>query len=461
MNKKTTLISALLFASAATQAQELNGFRTDNYNGVSGAFFNPANLSGSPYKVDVHLFGMNLFAGNNNLDFSFGTFSDIASDTNVLNSFIGNGRTSSLMTNVAFHLPSISYKVNEKLTVGFLTRARILFNVVDFDGTLVNSITSGANNPSLPYDLGGSSNMRMSINAFADYGLTGAYTVYNEGNHFVKVGATLKYLAGVGNTYLQLDKINGTIDTLGGDAVATKASGTIALGSGGLDLSDPSFSLNANANGFGADLGVVYEYRPKNLADEKMPYLFKVNAALLDIGGINYTVNPAMTAGYSINIPAGTYFNLSNLEGDDLKTSLDKYPGLFRTVGPTSSYKVALPRTMQIGADFRATKGVYVAANMQLGMTNTTSKAYNAQAVNAFTITPRFETKMFAAYLPINFSNLSKTSIGMGLRAGPLFVGSASLVSMLISSSRQMDFYFGCRFGIKDKSHSKKERNDA
>jgi hypothetical protein len=88
MLKNFTSIVALVLLSNVSNAQEMNGFRTDNYNGVNGAFFNPANIGNSPYKLDVGLFGLNIFAGNKNLDFSFNTFSDISADTNVLNSFV-------------------------------------------------------------------------------------------------------------------------------------------------------------------------------------------------------------------------------------------------------------------------------------------------------------------------------------------------------------------------------------
>ena len=448
-------IIAFLLANNIANAQEMNGFRTDNYNGVNGAFFNPANIGNSPYKLDVGLFGLNVFAGNKNLDFSFGTFSDISGDTNVLNSFVGNGKTNSIMVNAQFHLPSISYRVNDKIGVAVLLRSRILFNVQDFDGTLINSISSGTSNPSLPYQLNGTTNMRVSANIFSEYGVAGSYVAVNEGVHFLKAGATIKYLAGVGNSYVQLDKINATLDTnSSGDAIATKASGSIGYGVGGVDIDNPSFSLAANASGIGADLGVVYEYRPDNLKNENIPYLLKASAALLDLGSINYSVIPKQTAGYTINIPAGQSFDLSKFN-DNYKDTLNKYTNYFTQTAPVSSYRVSLPRTLQIGVDYRAVKNVFIAANAQLAMSNNETKAYNPKAVNAITVTPRYEGKLFAAYVPINFSNLTKTSIGFGFRAGPLYAGSSSLISMMISNSKQMDVYFGFRFGFKSKKDKK------
>jgi hypothetical protein len=455
MFKKIIRLITFVWMINVANAQEMNGFRTDNYNGVHGAFFNPANIGNSPYKLDVGLVGLNIFAGNKNLDFSFNTFSDLSTDTNVLNSFVGNGKTNSIMVNAQFHLPSISYKVNDKIGIAFLLRSRILLCLQDIDGTLINSIRRGATNPALPYQLNGTTNMRLSANAFSEYAVAGSYVAVNEGLHFLKVGGTIKYLAGVGNSYLQLDKINATLDTISnGNAVATKASGSIAYAVGGVEIVNPSLSLAANASGIGADLGIVYEYRPDHLKNEHIPYLLKANTALLDLGSINYKVIPNQTAGYTINIPAGQNFDLSKLDRN-YKDTLVKYSNYFSKISPESSYRVSLPRTLQLGLDYRAIKNVFVAANVQLAISNNESKAYNPKAVNAVTITPRYEGKLLAAYLPINFSNLSKTSIGFGLRAGPLFVGSSSLISLMISNSKQMDFYFGFRFGFKTKKDIK------
>jgi hypothetical protein len=449
MRLKFTTLSACLLLGSTAFAQEMNGFRTDNYNGVNGAFFNPANLGNSPYKLDIGLFGMNIFAGNKNMDFSFGTMSDIGDD-DVLNNLLGKGKANSILVNATFHLPSISYRINEKTTVALVTRSRILFNVHDFDGTLLSSITDSTNELALPYSLNSNQNMRISTNIFSEYGVSGGHVVYNEGNHFIKVGATLKYLSGVGNAYLQLDKINATLDSNGNSVVATKASGTVSMGAAGIDVDDPQFSMGGNAAGFGADLGAVYEFRTDELKGEAIPYLFKGSVALLDIGSIKYDVIANQTAGYTVNIPTGQYFNMSEFDGDT-KETFDNNPQYFTKKTAASSYRVALPRTLQIGGDYRALKGVYVAANLQLAMSNNETKAYNPRAVNAITITPRYESKLVAAYLPINYSNLSKMTIGLGFRAGPLYAGSSSLVSMMISKSKQMDFYFGFRVGFKTK----------
>ncbi|MBL7713111.1 MAG: hypothetical protein JNL13_11620, partial [Chitinophagaceae bacterium] len=91
MNFKHMLLAAAMGSMyVPANAQEMAGFRSDNYNGVNGAFFNPANLAGGPYKLDVNILGINFYGGNKNKSFT-GLFSDLSSDTGSLNNIVGPG----------------------------------------------------------------------------------------------------------------------------------------------------------------------------------------------------------------------------------------------------------------------------------------------------------------------------------------------------------------------------------
>lgn len=459
MKKILQFLVLTLCMNSLAWAQEMSGFRTDNYNGVNGAFFNPANLGDNHYKLDVGIVGFNVFAGNKNQAFNFKTFSDLNADTGALNKLVGSGNVNSIMFNLAVNMPSVSYQISEKTTVAFLSRTRVLFDVRDFDGTLLSSINNEAQKGSFPYSISNNTNMRFNVNAFSEFGLSLGQVVLNSGNHFLKVGATVKYLGGIGNGYFQLNNLKATIggDTNGKNAYLTNSSGSIAVGVGGVDINDLSnVQMKFQAAGFGADLGLVYEYRPENLSEERIPYQFKLSAALLDLGGIKYNLISSSSAAYTINISSTQQFNLNAFDGknaSDFKSVLNSYPAYFTpTAGlNNSSYRVSLPSTLQIGGDIRAMHRFYVAVNVQAALTSNADKVYNAQSVSGFAITPRFETKMLAAYLPISYNNLSGTNIGLGFRAGPLYAGSASIMSMMFGNSKQADFYFGFRVGLKSK----------
>ena len=61
------------------------------------------------------------------------------------------------------------------------------------------------------------------------------------------------------------------------------------------------------------------------------------------------------------------------------------------------------------------------------------------------------ETKKFGVFLPINYHEMTDLNAGLAFRLGPLFIGSGSLITALLSSSKQADLYFGFRFGALSK----------
>ncbi|MEI9957338.1 MAG: hypothetical protein WDM90_13840 [Ferruginibacter sp.] len=68
---------------------------------------------------------------------------------------------------------------------------------------------------------------------FADVGLSAGYVLLDKGNMFLKGGATVKYVGGIANGYVNINKITGTIgqDALPpNDEYLTNANGSIALG---------------------------------------------------------------------------------------------------------------------------------------------------------------------------------------------------------------------------------------
>ncbi|MEJ7914381.1 MAG: hypothetical protein WKF70_14585, partial [Chitinophagaceae bacterium] len=76
---------------------------------------------------------------------------------------------------------------------------------------------------------------------------------------------------------------------------------------------------------------------------------------------------------------------------------------------------------------------------------------------SSFTLTPRYEGKAFGVYLPINHNSLTQFNAGLSLRAGPLFLGSGSILSAVLGDSKQADFHIGLRFGGLQKDQQKQE----
>lgn len=338
-----------------------------------------------------------------------------------------------------------------------------MVNITDIDGKLAKQLIDDANeNTSLPYTVSSSNNMVVNVNGWAEFGVSYAREIMKQGNHFIKGGITLKYLAGAANASVNISQLKATIahDAVKDENYLTNATGSIGLSFGGVNVSDfePDDLLSFKSTGFGADIGFVYEYRPDTSMNNRRDlnkYKFKIGLALLDAGSIKYDRDMSRSGGYNIHISQAQRFYLSSLQDiDDYKDTLNKYTQFFTPDASASSASdnVALPTTLQIDADYHFKKGMYINLAAQLALTNSSKKVYNSQYYNAVTITPRLESSKFGVYVPLAYNSLTKFSAGASLRLGSFFIGSGSILSVALGSSKSADVQIGVHFGSLQKA---------
>ena len=474
MNKYLVLI--LLAISQTVSAQDFPGYRAGNYTGVNGVFFNPANIADSRYRWDFNLFSLSTSVGNNQASFKLKNIADTFNDDSLIHQFIGkNAGASSGNVSANIHGPSLLFNTGKKGAIALTSRARVMINAIDIDGKLADKIMEDSeNDPELPYTINSASNMRVSVNAWSEFGLSYGRVLKDSGKHFFKGGITVKYLAGVANGYVNIDKLKATIDEdpVDFDGYMQNASGRMELGLGGINISDFDADklTSFQSTGFGADIGFVYEYRPdheKYKLDSTSwrrdlnKYKFRIGLALLDIGSIKYERDMQRSGAYDININGAEKLYLrqfDEVEIDSLKGFFDKNPQFFTPAAGNNekNYKVGLPTTLHIDADYHFHRGFYVNLSGQLSLVNTKNKPYNSQYYSSFSLTPRFEGRGIGLYLPLSYNKLTNFNVGVSLRLGPLFIGSGSLLTALMSDSKQADVHVGLRFGGLQKNKEKK-----
>jgi hypothetical protein len=458
--KKIALLTLATISLGQTFAQDFPGYRTGNYTGVNGVFFNPANIAGSPYRFDINLVSVSTLEGNDHFSYKLKDMSQTFKGDSAKSQLFGkNAGPSSGTMNVDFHGPSVMFNTGKKTSFALTTRARVFASIVDVDGKLFNKISEDFNSsdPNLPYTISSSQNMRVAINAWSEFGASIGRILYDQGPHMIKGGITLKYLSGAGNGYVNINQFNGKLDKdlVAQDAYLSNTTGHIGVGFGGINISNIKAEdlTKKHGSGMGGDIGVIYEYRPDAGTKNKTPsYKFKFGLSLLDIGKIKYKKDALRSGDYDINITGNERFYMNQLNGvalNDYNTFLSSKPQYFT---PSSSnintdYSVSLPTSLQIDADYHVEKGFFVSLASQVSLSNNKTKVYNNQTYSGVTLTPRFETKIFGFYLPLNYNSLSKFNAGASFRFGPVFIGSGSIVSALVSRSRQVDFHFGVRFG--------------
>lgn len=464
----------LLSSTNILSAQDYPGYQSGNYTGVNGVFFNPANIVDSRYRWDFTLFSVNVGMANEKASFNLSYIKDAFSDDKLVNQFLAKGTgTSTGIANVTILGPSLMFNTGKKSAVALTTRGRIMMNATDLDGELVNALVNqdepGIN---LPYTINTGKDMRASFNAWTEFGLTYSRVLMDKGRHFLKGGLTPKYLAGAANGYMGVGRFEGTLskDQVSEEFQLTNTSGQLQLGFSGARLSDFDVEeLTAfNNTGFGGDIGFVYEYRPDHekyqYGDNKTrrdmsKYAWRIGVAVLDIGKIKYDTDPSRSGRYGVDVSGSEVLNLDELSAipvDELRDYFNENPQYFTQLpadGP--GYKVNLPTSLRIDADYHINKGFYVNLDAKLSLVDAANKLYNSQYYSTYSLTPRYEGRAIGLYVPISYNQVSEFNAGVCLRLGPLFVGSSSVLSAAFGDSRKADAYLGLRFGGLQKNKKK------
>ena len=131
-------ILAMLYAFPVI-AQDFPGFRTANYGGANGVFFNPASIADSRYKWDLNLISISTNVGNNQATYNVKNLGKIGSDS-LLNMFIGNQDGTNAVASTSIQGPSLMFTLNRKSAMALTTRLRVQFNAMDLDGRLANQL---------------------------------------------------------------------------------------------------------------------------------------------------------------------------------------------------------------------------------------------------------------------------------------------------------------------------------
>ena len=447
---RTLAIPAMLqFISLGASAQDYMGYTTGNYSGVSSLTYNPAGIADSRFKVDVALTGVNVYAGNNYLGidkialfnpkyFNSSTFAD-----DYLSQVNGK-KAYNAYINASIQLPSIMITLTKNDAIAFSGRVRSVANVNGVEQPLADLIYNSFNSP--PNWKQDFTNKRVDVqsNTWAEYGISYGRVLFNNGEHFLKGGVTVKLLQGLGSGYMfgkdvEYNFTNAdTIQRLNGN-LNYGHSDNLNFG----NSKDEKFKYEFIANPtVGFDLGFEYEWRPKYQdykydmdgktglwRRDQNKYKLKVGASVLDLGGIKYRKGGEST-NFSANVkdlPTSSFNNVEDIQS--LDSTLNT---LFTQTDETgSSYRMALPAALSFQLDYNVIKGFYINANAFISLTTGTRSPHKNRVWNNYAITPRYEMKWFGVYLPNSYNTLTGFNSGISLRLGPVVIGSGTIFSTL------------------------------
>lgn len=456
---KNIITLALVFCIFNLIAQNSYlGIKTSKHAGILGAMVNPAEIANMPQRIDIHLAGVDASLINNVVNLTTSELGKIDSFTdNFFKSMSPEGLTARVNIDIAG--PGAAVIINKKITVGLLTRARLQLGMNNLDFMTGKAIADGQLTPdaTLPYTTPHINSMSMNVFGWGEIGGVFAMNLYESKEHTFNMGGTLKGIlpGGYANAYLTNFKMS--IDTIsGGNVRMYNGSGNIGLEYTGSN--DPLESIFSNLlggpSGIGFDLGGSYLYKNKKSGE----YILKLGASIVDIGSMSFNLNSQNSRKFTIN-PAAV-LDPKTLQGSDMDDIINrvKASGVATEVPTDSQIIVGLPTAFNFTADWNIWKPLYLSFHMQQSL-NSESNPRSIQAANNYSFIPRISFRIFEAYLPVNISSVQGTTIGIGIKAGPLYFGTSSLISAIISeSNKALDYHIGLRYGFgKRNKQVKKE----
>ncbi|HEA20430.1 MAG TPA: hypothetical protein ENH87_05880 [Pricia antarctica] len=433
---KTCFRLGLIIFPLGLSAQSYIGQTMDNYAGLHAIAVNPANAYDSPFRTDINLVSVSGFAGSDFISLSFSDLLDSGGEFDFDSDAMRHpSNNNHFFTNVDVLGPSFMFNVGEKQSFGLTTRVRGLFNLNNIDGNLYEQISDGFDiADDFDFD---SSELNSTLHAFAEVGITYGREIFRTQDQFIKGGITLKYLQGAGGGFFNSPGLSGSYSSLANNL---DTEGTISYGNTpGYESGD--FDSGNLAAGFGADIGAVYEYR-KRIMDNKVQgtraqqYKFKLALSITDIGSINYKNSENTIYDASGGVNAAEF---------EIKDADEVLEDNFPSTTTTGDQKIALPTAFQVMADYYFGSRIYLGMHTGISMHNS-AKSNTNTIINTMTIAPRFESKWFSIYSPLGLRQYGDFSWGLGMRVGPLTLGSGSILTNLVSDkSKNADIYVGLK----------------
>ncbi|PCE63275.1 DUF5723 family protein [Sediminicola luteus] len=436
-------------------AQSYTGFLTDNYSGVHGLIANPANIADSRFKTDINLIGVSALGGN---DLYSVRFKDLFEDDFNFEEDAEKSTKSS--NNGIAHVdvlgPSFMFNLNPKSSIAIFTRARAMVNINDVNGENLDTLIDGFDEEQDfmidEEDLYGNAH------GWAEIGVTYARILYQKDAHFVKGGISLKYLQGFGQAYGSGENLSVDYDA---DGITIPGQGTVGsiTSTGNLrygfseNLQEDDFEVLKGVNGFGADIGFVYEWRPDKdkyllndpdngpyLAKYANKYKLKAGLSLTDFGSIKYPNGTEKLYDINATIDEDAF--------DDYDTLEEALDDLYTEVSSQNAVTAKLPTMLHANVDYSFTNHFYLNLNTDLSLVSKSRVDANRQ-LNEVALTPRYESKWFSFYSPIRMVEQFGFQWGAGLRAGPLYIGSGSVLTVLLSDKfNSADVYAGLKIPV-------------
>lgn len=443
----TRLLTAMLILCTATaaQAQMFPGYNTSQYAGVHAIPFNPALGAGTRYRWDVNIVGADVKAGNTYIRALKSSLLsgdklvrnvDWFPDSNATQKQYGWG-SADLM------LPSVLYSIDERQSVAFTWRIRGSAYGGGMQTTTANFFALDYPNPRF-FDRTFADEYGAAFgHSWNEFGFSYSRIIKDQGDHRWKAGVTLKYLGGQAAAYgVGRDASFLFEDRTRADINSGRFFFAYDQGQDDWDKDNVMANYSPFQNpGIGADIGVVYEWRPDNDGlntiheggdwnPDADTWKARVGVSIVDIGGISYSKSSA-SADLDMRGQDVPVSLLNKRKEESIRAWTTRLAGMFTPLETDDKFYMNLPTSLNLMGDYNIDGRFFVSASATVALNGGKKDDHKTTALTQLQITPRWESTYLGAYLPFQVNRFGQADAGVVLRAGPLVIGSASIFTNL------------------------------
>ena len=458
MKKSPALLIALsLLTCIPLLAQESIGFNLSRWGGILAVAQNPANAFSFDLKSDVHLFSVSAGAENNYLLLHQDQLLSGAAARDILEP-APNGESASMLIHGEVIGPSFLIRLSAKDAMAFSTKNRVLVNIDDIPLDAANMmydaiLGSGANNYSFSGDYAS-----LNANNWLEYAFSYGRSLFDRGPHRLKSGVTIKLLQGVGSYSLtfrnfqsQLEIASNIVDRFTAEVFYGHTQ-NLTWGN------EANGVLKSEATGVGCDIGAVYEYCPSAAAGEKAgagesarprDYKFKIGLAILDLGAISYSKKLA-SRNFNVDVNVLDIVVFDTMENQaDLNAVINGIHGVSPRPDDPGKFSMDLPARIHVTLDYQIFKDVYFNLNPLIALSGGKNDPHRTHQQTMCYFSLRVEKPWLGIYLPGAIGGLGGFRLGLGVKLGPLLIGSSSLLGIVLSGkTRAADVFIGMRIPL-------------
>lgn len=407
----------------------LNG---SSHAGANSIFNNPASPNNCLYQWDLTLFSGQLLSSSNTL---FIKNMQLPNFGNALMGISEGTQKRNINTSLDFSLLNAMYQINKKQTVSLGLRMRMnnhiqtsSFEINDSSNSLNQFLINNRNTAQIEG--------KVTSVGWLEGNLNYSQVITENKKGRLSAGITLQIQKSILGAFARASRVSYLETIRTNDTIYSLSGGLGSFGySANLDTWSANISTEGNINtiiknsksSIGLSAGIEYLlYRQDEDIAENIPrnYQWKLGLSLMDIGsnqfntskftGQFYTLSPTITD-EDITDKITTTGNVGAL-----RDSLNQLLGTITPLAP--SFSISNPTRIILNADRNLGNNFYLNGQISIPLSNNNTRM-STNDLNFISLTPRWETRIWGIYLPVQYTSNRQFWGGIAVKTGPVILG--------------------------------------